>query len=198
MAAKYRKPAKPVDFDKEMRLFIARGNCPNRSTLISKFFYPVFDTKAKPIWICNFKFIESLKQYDILHRLPFLFMTESKKIIFLPHPSEEYSSLEEVIGYFLCIKRKEQICSELQGDELKLYPVYFEDIKHFFPIPTEKDMEKKKKYYKTKKEVRFVFGKWDKLLEKKISDNDYYTFYPSGYSRLNFQTTGRITGSWGK
>lgn len=196
MAAKYRKTTKYIDFDNEMRLYMERGNCPNRRSLLKKFFYPVFDTKAKPIWICNFKFIESLKHYDTLHRLPFLFVTESKKIIFLPHPSKEFSNLEEITGYYLCIKRKDQDCGELQGEDLKLYPVYFEDIKHFFPQPTEKMIEEKRKYYKTKNEIRFVFARWEKLLEKKISDSEEYTFYPSGYSRLNFQTTGRITGTW--
>jgi len=179
-----------------MRLWTKRGHCPNRKELISKFFFPVFDMKAKPVWICNFSNDDTVFIPSKTERLPFLFISETKKLFFIPHPSLEDELYSIVHGYFLCLKRSEQDNTEFIGDELILYPLYFEDMKYYFPPPSDDFFFEKKRYYPTKKEVRYVFGKWDALIERKIDENERYIFYPQGFTRLKFQTTGRITGSW--
>lgn len=180
----------------KLRLWRQRGLCPNRKELIGEFFTPVFDTKAQPNWLINVKFEKDFSEHDEVQRLPHLFISDSKKVFFLP-PKSPLDFTDDITGYMLLIRRGGQDCGELLSTDLKLYPFYWEDILNYFPEPSKYLYKNRDRTFPISKlEFRFISGKWRRLLHLKQEKDDYVIFKTTGFTRLKYQTTGKVWGSW--
>ena len=190
----YRSKKSPAD---KLRLWRTRGLCPNRKELINEFFTPVFGPHAIPTWIINFKFDKEYGSRDQIKRLPNLFISATKKIFFIPPKPDDSGDLEELMGYVLFYRRSGQDNGELVCGDLKLYPLYWEEIQYYFPEITSDQYHRRTQTYPiSKQEFRLKCGKIRKLLYDKIEKDDHVIFKANGFTRLRYQTTGKLWGVW--
>ena len=181
----------------KLHLWRTRGHCPNRKELIRDLFKPVFDPHARPVWIMNFQMEKSLGIKPQVARLPYLYISESKKIFFIAPRKSGDEEIDEMSGYVLWLRRSGQDNAELDCGNLKLYPLYWEDINKYFPHISKKQYEQRTQTHPiSRQELRFISGKWKSLLASKMELDDYYTFKFNGFTRLRFQTTGKVWGIW--
>ena len=173
------------------RLYNKRGLCPNRSELLSQLF------KTTKKWVLSFVYIKDSAETTELTKLKFLYISESKKIFFIPNHHKTTTDDQDLHGYFLMPQRADQDSCELVKEKLKLYYVTKEDIKKYMPKLSPSLIQELTKHHRISiNSERLLRSKIDELIEFKENEGHYVYFYSEGYSRLNYQTTGSIFGHW--
>lgn len=177
----------------EGRLYTKRGLCPNRNELLMKLFKITEKTKK---WTISFVYLQETTEISELTKLNFLYISDSKKIFFLPN-HHEFAEDRDVHGYFLTIQRSEQDSCELIKEKLKLYYITPADIMKYMPRLSPALIEELTKHHKISiNSERLKRAKLDKLIEFKREKGEEVYFYSEGYSRLDYQTTGSVYGHW--
>jgi len=175
----------------EGRLYMKRGLCPNRFELLNKLF------RAKKFWAMSFVYIKEATEKTEFHKLKFLYVSESKKLFFIPTHDEPRPDEKEVHGYFLTTQRADQDGSELIKERLKLYMITPEDMKKYMPRLSPELIKQLTKNHKiSQNSERLIRANWDGLIEEKEKNGEFTYFYSEGFSRLNYQTTGSVFGHW--
>jgi len=168
-----------------------RGLCPNRFELLSKLF------RAKKFWSMSFVYIKESTEKTEFHKLKFLYVSESKKLFFIPNHDMIQGDEKEVHGYFLTIQRADQDGSELLKERIKLYIITPEDVTKYMPKLPDSLIHRLSSVHKiSPNSERLIRGNWDELISDKETAGEFTYFYSEGFSRLNHQTTGSVFGHW--
>ncbi len=181
----------------EARLFSKRGMCPNRKELLRELFKPGHKKNGRE-WFLSLDVVKQMADGSDLTKMKNLYVSESKKLFFLPNhdtmPPEGDLTLN---GFFLLKKRNSQDCGELIGEKIALYPVTADDIMTFIPPLSDK---KKKKLTQNHRvdfdDIRFKDAKIKELIAKKKQLGLCFMFHFDGFKRLKMQTTGKVWGYW--
>lgn len=176
----------------EDNLYKKRGLCPNRFTLLKEIF------NRKRWTIAPFSSTKTRSPDDKIYNLQYLYVSESRKIFFVPnHDDPECKEEKTMYGYYLTQTRTDQDGSEMQGEKLKLYMLNKKDIMKYFPPLSEELIKQLESFHRISRNAeRFIRGKWDDLIKEKEELGEYVYFLTEGFSRLNYQTTGRVYGNW--